>query len=72
VLVIGVTNRPDMLDPALLRPGRLEVMVEIGLPDAAGRQQILRILSRTMSQHNTLAEDVDLAALAGASNGNAC
>ena len=39
VLIIGMTNRKDMLDPALLRPGRLEVHVEVGLPDTAGRAQ---------------------------------
>jgi ATP-dependent 26S proteasome regulatory subunit len=54
VLVIGITNRPDMLDPALLRPGRLEVKVEVGLPDSSGREQILRILIRTMASHGAV------------------
>jgi SpoVK/Ycf46/Vps4 family AAA+-type ATPase len=44
VLVIALTNRKDMLDPALLRPGRLEVHLEIGLPTTEGRRDILRIL----------------------------
>ena len=44
VLVIALTNRKDMLDPALLRPGRLEVHLEIGLPTIEGRRDILRIL----------------------------
>jgi transitional endoplasmic reticulum ATPase len=43
VLVLGATNRPDLLDPALLRPGRFDVQVEIDLPDEAGRQEIFRI-----------------------------
>jgi SpoVK/Ycf46/Vps4 family AAA+-type ATPase len=44
VLVIALTNRKDMLDPALLRPGRLEVHLEIGLPTTEGRRDILRLL----------------------------
>ncbi|ACI65101.1 predicted protein, partial [Phaeodactylum tricornutum CCAP 1055/1] len=43
VLLIGMTNRKEMLDPALLRPGRLEVHVEIPLPDREGRREILKI-----------------------------
>lgn len=43
VLVLGATNRPDLLDPALLRPGRFDVQVEIDVPDEAGRQEIFRI-----------------------------
>ena len=44
VLVIALTNRKDMVDPALLRPGRLEVHIEIGLPTEEGRKEILNIL----------------------------
>ncbi|CAM9358990.1 unnamed protein product [Heterosigma akashiwo] len=54
ILVIGMTNRKDMLDDALLRPGRLEVHVEIGLPDAAGRLQILGIHTRGAKSHGRL------------------
>eukprot|EP00963_Diacronema_lutheri_P001435 scaffold86_cov338-Pavlova_lutheri.AAC.98 len=64
VLLIGMTNRKDMLDEAMLRPGRLEVHVEIGLPDEAGRQQILKIHTSKMSNNQFLGEDVDLAWLA--------
>lgn len=41
IVVIGMTNRKDLIDEAILRPGRLEVHVEIGLPDEAGRKQII-------------------------------
>lgn len=64
VLVVGLTNRKDCLDPALLRPGRLEVQLDIGLPDAKGREDILKIHTQTMRQHGRLAADVDLQVLA--------
>lgn len=50
ILLIGMTNRKDMIDDALLRPGRLEVHVEIGLPDVKGRIQILNIHTRSMQE----------------------
>jgi vesicle-fusing ATPase len=59
-----MTNRRDMLDEAMLRPGRLEVQVEIGLPDEQGRGQILRIHTGKMAAASFLAADVDLASLA--------
>jgi vesicle-fusing ATPase len=52
ILLIGMTNRKDMIDDALLRPGRLEVHVEIGLPDEKGRLQILNIHTRGMQKAN--------------------
>lgn len=64
VLIIGMTNRKDMIDSALLRPGRLEVHVEIGLPDTEGRIQILNIHTNTMRTNNYLSDDVDIANLA--------
>jgi len=64
ILVIGMTNRPDMIDEALTRPGRLEVQVEIGLPKEEGRVQILGIHTRTMVHHKKMARDVDLLELA--------
>jgi vesicle-fusing ATPase len=54
ILLIGMTNRKDMIDDALLRPGRLEVHVEIGLPDAKGRLQILNIHTRNMKKANRI------------------
>merc|ERR1719410_3247732 len=55
VLIIGMTNRRDMIDDALLRPGRLEVSIEIGLPNEPGRVQIINIHTRTMVQHKKMA-----------------
>jgi vesicle-fusing ATPase len=64
VLVIGLTNRRDLLDEALLRPGRLEVQLEIGLPDEAGRAAILGIHTASMKAAGLLAADVDIKQLA--------
>ncbi|MCG5432234.1 AAA family ATPase [Mycobacterium sp. MYCO198283] len=60
VVVIGATNRPDLIDPALLRPGRLERLVFVEPPDAAARREILRTAGKAVP----LAVDVDLDALA--------
>ncbi|MQM22032.1 hypothetical protein Taro_055079, partial [Colocasia esculenta] len=57
VLLIGMTNRKDLLDEALLRPGRLEVHVEINLPDENGRLQILQIHTNKMKENSFLAAD---------------
>jgi transitional endoplasmic reticulum ATPase len=59
VIVVGATNRPELIDPALLRPGRLERLVYVPPPDAVARAEILRAAGR----HIPLAEDVDLDAL---------
>ena len=64
ILVIGMTNRKDLIDPALLRPGRLEVHIEISLPDEKGRVQILNIHTKTMKENGRLAKDVDIFYLA--------
>mmetsp|Transcript_12649 Transcript_12649/g.22783 ORF Transcript_12649/g.22783 Transcript_12649/m.22783 type:complete len:785 (-) Transcript_12649:37-2391(-) len=64
ILVIGMTNRKDMIDDALLRPGRLEVHVEISLPDEEGRCQILAIHTSKMRTNKMLASDVSLTDLA--------
>lgn len=55
-----MTNRRDMIDEALLRPGRLEVHIEIGLPDKHGREQILNIHTARLREHNKLSSDVNL------------
>eukprot|EP00316_Scyphosphaera_apsteinii_P011372 CAMPEP_0119306602 /NCGR_PEP_ID=MMETSP1333-20130426/7315_1 /TAXON_ID=418940 /ORGANISM="Scyphosphaera apsteinii, Strain RCC1455" /LENGTH=703 /DNA_ID=CAMNT_0007309939 /DNA_START=95 /DNA_END=2206 /DNA_ORIENTATION=+ len=54
VLVIGITNRPQLMDPALLRPGRLEAHVEVPRPDLAGRQRITAIHSRRLRERDSL------------------
>ena len=60
VVVLAATNRVDILDPALLRPGRFDRQVYVGLPDIKGREEILRVHAR----NKPLAEDVDLAQIA--------
>ncbi|XP_071050652.1 vesicle-fusing ATPase 1-like [Onthophagus taurus] len=59
ILVIGMTNRKDMIDDALLRPGRLEVQVEISLPNEEGRVQILDIHTAKMRRYKKIHSDVD-------------
>ena len=65
VIVLGATNRPEVLDPALLRPGRFDRRVFVQSPDAAGRAAILRVHTRSVP----LAEDVDLDRLASSTPG---
>ena len=60
VILIAATNRPDVLDPALLRPGRFDRRVVVPLPDVRGREEILRVHTRKIP----LADDVDLSVLA--------
>ncbi len=60
VVVIGATNRPNLIDPALLRPGRLDELIYVAVPDKEGRRRILEIQTGKMP----LAKDVDLAVLA--------
>jgi vesicle-fusing ATPase len=64
ILIIGMTNRLDMIDEALTRPGRLEVHMEISLPDEKGRLQILNIHTSKMRQNGVMDRDVNLAELA--------
>ncbi|MBN9387676.1 MAG: ATP-dependent zinc metalloprotease FtsH [Chloroflexi bacterium] len=65
VVVLAATNRPDVLDPALLRPGRFDRQVVIELPDRAGREAILRIHTRKLP----LSPQIDLAGLAASTTG---
>ncbi|MFV0416107.1 MAG: ATP-dependent zinc metalloprotease FtsH [Chthoniobacterales bacterium] len=60
VIIIAATNRPDVLDPALLRPGRFDRQVTVSLPDVNGREQILKVHAKKVK----IAEDVDLGLLA--------
>lgn len=60
VIIMAATNRPDILDPALLRPGRFDRRVHVGVPDIKGREAILKVHSR----RKPLAEDMDLKVLA--------
>lgn len=60
ILVIGMTNRKDLIDEALLRPGRFECHVEIPLPSTAGRLDILNIHTENMRKNNLLGNDVNL------------
>lgn len=60
VFIIGATNRPDIIDPALLRPGRLDQLIFIPLPDDASRLQIFKACLRK----SPVSKDVDLLALA--------
>jgi vesicle-fusing ATPase len=64
ILIIGMTNRKDLIDDALLRPGRLELHVEIGLPDESGRKDIFEIHTRSMRETGHLDGDVDFDMLA--------
>lgn len=65
VVVIGATNRPDALDPALRRPGRFDREIEIGIPDEKGRHEILEIHTRGMP----LTDDVNLTSIARVTHG---
>ncbi|MFB6354841.1 MAG: 26S protease regulatory subunit, partial [Halobacteriales archaeon] len=65
VMVIGATNRPDMIDPALIRSGRFDRLVMIGEPEVEGREEILRIHTESMP----LAPDVSLRELAEITDG---
>jgi len=60
ILIIAMTNRIDLLDPALLRPGRLEIHVPVGLADSAGRNDILKIHTQKMTSNHMISTDIDV------------
>ena len=65
VIIIAATNRPDILDPALLRPGRFDRRVTVGYPDQKGREEILKVHAKG----KPLGPDVDLKVIAGSTTG---
>ncbi len=65
IIIIAATNRPDILDPALLRPGRFDRQIVVNAPDAKGREEILKVHSRA----KPLDADVDLSVLAKTTSG---
>jgi len=65
VIVLAATNRPDILDPALLRPGRFDRQIHVGAPDVKGREEILKVHARGKK----LSEDVDLEVIARSTSG---
>ena len=65
VIVMAATNRPDILDPALLRPGRFDRQIHVGVPDVKGREEILKVHARGKK----LAEDVNLRTVARSTSG---
>lgn len=65
IIIIAATNRPDILDPALLRPGRFDRQVHVGIPDIKGREEILKVHTRT----KPLDDDVDLKVVAKRTTG---
>merc|ERR1719277_2706864 len=67
VIVMAATNRPNSIDPALRRFGRFDREVDIGIPDAVGRLEILRIHTKNMK----LADDLDLEQVAAETHGHA-
>ena len=65
IIIIAATNRPDVLDPALLRPGRFDRQLTVNLPDVRGREGILKVHTR----NTPVADDVDLHRVAQSSPG---
>jgi len=65
VIVLAATNRPDILDPALLRPGRFDRQIHVGVPDVKGREEILKVHAKGKK----LSDDVDLKVVARATSG---
>ena len=64
IVVVGMTNRKDLIDPAILRPGRLEIQIQIDLPDEEGRKQIFEIHTQRLKKEGLLDKNVKLDELA--------
>ena len=60
ILIIGTTNIMEIIDPALFRPGRLDTLIEIGLPDRKGRSEIFNIYTKTLLKNSLIYEDVNI------------
>lgn len=69
ILVLGITNRPQAMDKAILRPGRFDVLIEVSLPDEEGRKKIFEIYTAMLKKEELLAPDIDLEHLAKVSEG---
>ena len=65
IILLGATNRPDVIDPAILRPGRFDRRIEVGLPDRKGREKILGVHTK----NKTLEESINLGDVAGSTTG---
>ncbi len=65
VIVLGISNRPDLIDPSLIRPGRLDLMIFVPPPDEKGRFEIIKLLTKQMP----LSGDIDLKEIAVATKG---
>lgn len=63
-IIVGTTNRRDIIDDALLRPGRFGLQLKISLPDELGRQQILKIHTNALYENNAISDDVDIERIA--------
>ncbi|KAM3750179.1 hypothetical protein ACB098_04G018200 [Castanea mollissima] len=64
IFIVGTTNRLDLIDSALLRPGRLELLLEVGAPDEAGRLEILKVHTQNLAKTSLLDSDVNLEEIA--------
>lgn len=69
ILFVGISNRKEALDPAVLRPGRLEIQLEIGLPDAKGRKEIFEIHTKHLRESDLLKGDLDFDTLVSKTDG---
>jgi vesicle-fusing ATPase len=68
IIIIGMTNRIDLIDDAMKRPGRLEVHIEVGLPDKKGRIEIFTIHTKQMRENKVFGDEVDLLVLSDMTN----